>query len=194
MVVLCSWSWVWQDKNFDTLTQPFPLGMSGIQGVMCLGGDIPCPRISGSCRLAQLNLHEFSTSLCWLSFYIMSVREKMLTPSKFATEIRIKFYHFSLCSFVCKCWMLCLLKEKKKFIMWFFFPKLLNVFCALAMVFCHLLTAGFRVFQGWAWSVTSAQDSLQLQYVCTALSWTEKVLQQLINHDVDPKGFLYCYS
>lgn len=53
--------------------------------------------------------------------------------------------------------------------------------CVLAMVFCNLLTAEFRVFQGWAWIVTSVQDSLQLQHVCTALSWTEKVLQQLIN-------------
>lgn len=41
------------------------------------------------------------------------------------------------------------------------FPKQPNVFCALAMVFCHLLTAGFRVIQGWAWIVTSVQDSLQ---------------------------------
>lgn len=104
---------MWQDKNLDTLTQPFPLGMSGIQGVMCLGGDIPCPRISGSCRLTQLILHEVLASLCWVSFYNMSVRGIMHTPSKFATEIRIKFDHFSSCSFVCKCRMLCLLKGKK---------------------------------------------------------------------------------
>lgn len=76
--------------------------------------------------------------------------------------------------------MSCLLREKKN-VCHVIFLQLPNVNCVLAMVFCNLLTAEFRVFQGWAWIVTSVQDSLQLQYVCTALSWTEKVLQPLIN-------------
>lgn len=74
------------------------------------------------------------------------------------------------------------------------FLKLPNVLCVLAMVFCNLLTAEFRVFQGWAWIVTSVQASLQLQYVCTALSWTEKVLQQLINQYILKVSFTAAFT
>lgn len=74
------------------------------------------------------------------------------------------------------------------------FLKLSNVKYVLARVFCNLLTAELRVFQGWAWIVTSVQDSLQLQYVCTALSWTEKVLQQLINQYILRVSFIATFT
>lgn len=84
--------------------------------------------------------------------------------------------------------------ERKENLYHVIFLKLSNVKYVLARVFCNLLTAELRVFQGWAWIVTSVQDSLQLQHVCTALSWTEKVLQQLINQCILRVSFIATFT
>lgn len=50
---------------------------------------------------------------CFLPLKLLNRRTLVwVTPSQFATEITIKIFpHVPL---VCKCWMSCLLKEKKK--------------------------------------------------------------------------------
>lgn len=81
LVYLCTRSWVWQDKNFDPLTQPFLLGMSGIQEVMCLGGGIPCPHISGSCGLTVNSTQVFNIIflyVCWRFFTLTKNRDQCL--------------------------------------------------------------------------------------------------------------------
>lgn len=161
--------------------------MSGIRGVMLLGGGIPCPQISGSCRLTQFIRIWVSNLICSIKavgFFSQKIRAKNFFQRLQLFHLPPPFLNRRLCLFSrhLQCFRIHLSKKS-----WTPFKHccrtIINVIFLISVSVSDGISVIFeqrvRVFQGWALTVTSMQRSLQHQHGCTALSWTDAVLQQL---------------